>query len=342
MTAPDRKAVVYRGRPPDHCCVDQMLRILPSGEWIVMFMTGGAGEPEPENHIVLSRSADEGLTWSAPEVVLQYDDRACLPSELIVDGERLLAFVYTHDGGFGDWRCWTIESLDGGRTWSEPKRLEPYPRNTFIRNLCVTSWGEWLLPVQTYLPPEGVEERRELLQHGHNGAIITADRGESWERSEVVGPISGWVENNIVELSGEKLIMLIRADGTGHLLRSESADRGRTWSAPEATDIPNPGAKFRLHRLSDGRICLVHNPSPVTRDPSRRRNPLALWVSDDDMRTWGYQRVLTDFPGALAYPDGVVDAEERFIHFAFDYNRHDVIYWGAALPVAEGRVKREE
>ena len=44
------------------------------------------------------------------------------------------------------------------------------------------------------------------------------------------------------------------------------------------------------------------------------------------MRTWGYRRILTDFPGMLAYPDGVVDDREEYLHFAFDYNRHDVIY----------------
>ncbi len=338
MLPSDRKAVVYKGAPPNHCCVDQALRILSGGEWIVVFMTGGSGEPEPANHIVLSRSSDEGETWSEPHVVLQYEDRACLPSEVIVDGERLLAFVHTHDGGFSDWRCWTIESRDAGHTWSEPERLDPYPRNTFIRNRCDASWGEWILPVQTYQPSENTPDRGELLEHGYNGALISADAGETWERSELVGPTRGWVENNIVELSSEKLAMLIRADGTGHLLRSDSTDRGRTWSEPQPTDIPNPGSKFRLHRLSDGRICLVHNPTPLTSHPNSRRNaafnrnPLALWISDDDMRSWGYQRVLTDFPGMLAYPDGVVDPEERYIHFAFDYNRHDVIYWGAAIP----------
>jgi len=30
----------------------------------------------------------------------------------------------------------------------------------------------------------------------------------------------------------------------------------------------------------------------------------------------------------------VVDATERYVHFVFDYNRHDVIYWGAELPSA--------
>ncbi|MHB9033336.1 MAG: hypothetical protein ACYC6L_09840 [Anaerolineae bacterium] len=42
--------------------------------------------------------------------------------------------------------------------------------------------------------------------------------------------------------------------------------------------------------------------------------------------------MLTSFPGMLAYPDGELDAGERYIHLVFDYNRHDCIYWGAELP----------
>ncbi|MFO7947358.1 MAG: sialidase family protein [Armatimonadota bacterium] len=324
----DRSAVVYRGHPPDLVCVDQALRILHDGRWVVIFMTGGAGEPQQDNHIVISVSEDEGASWSSPENLLRYDDRACLLSEVFVDGERLLMFASTHDGRFADWRCWTVESHDGGRSWDAPRPLEPLPRNTFVRNRFCTSWGEWIFPVQTYRPPKNVDGLPEILNHGFNGALITCDGGNTWELSNMVGPTRGWVENNIVELSDGRLVMLIRADGTGHLLRSESKDRGRSWSAPQATDIPNPGAKFRLHRLSDGRICLVHNPD------RSQRHPLALWISSDDMQTWQYRRVLVDFPGRLSYPDGVVDADETYIHFAFDYNRHDVIYIGAKLPDA--------
>ena len=38
------------------------------------------------------------------------------------------------------------------------------------------------------------------------------------------------------------------------------------------------------------------------------------------------------FPGNVQYPDGVISADERFLHFAFDYNRHDLIYWCTELP----------
>ena len=337
----DQKALVYKGCPPDHCCCDSTLRILPNGEFAVFFMTGGPIEPDIHNHVAMCRSNEPGLSWSRPpETVFRLEDRACLLSEAYVDGERIVIQVTTHDGGFGRWENFTIESTDNGENWSEPEPFDPLPRRAFVRTRYVASWGEWYLPYQTYDTVEEWEvapHQDGSFQRPVNGVLISEDGGESWTVSEGVEGAKGWAENNVVELSDGRMVMLMRSDGDGCLLRSDSTDRGRTWSGPERTDIPNPGSKFRLHRLSDGRIVLIHNPNPETSHPNTRRqaacqrNPLALWVSEDDMESWGHRRVLTDFPGMLAYPDGVV-GEEDCVHFAFDYNRHDVIYWGAELP----------
>lgn len=342
-----RSALVYKGFPPDHCCVDQAFRIAPRaedgapGDWIVLFVTGGPNEPNLANHIVISRSRDEGATWSDADVVLRLDDRACLLTEAYVDSGRVVVFVSTHLGKFEDWRVWTIESVDGGRTWSEPEPFEPLPRRTFVRNRYVASSGAWLLPFQTYDTVDDAAApalRDGSKKRGMNGALVSVDAGRTWQRSNLIGPTPGWAENNVTELSDGRFAMLIRADKTGYLLRSDSNDGGLTWTQPAPTDIPNPGSKVRLFRLSDGRILLVHNPNSATSHPNSKRqaqcnrNPLALWISDDDMDTWGFQQILTDFPGMLAYPDGVVDEREEWLHVAFDYNRHDVLYWGVKLP----------
>ncbi|MBS11352.1 MAG: hypothetical protein CME19_07105 [Gemmatimonadetes bacterium] len=92
--------------------------------------------------------------------------------------------------------------------------------------------------------------------------------------------------------------------------------------------MPNPGTKIRLHRLSDGRIILIHNPNSTP----EIRNPLAIWLSDDDTATWAHRRTITDFPGQVSYPDGVVSNDEQFVHFAFDYNRHDLVAVSAETP----------
>jgi len=294
-------------------------------------MTGGDHEPRRENYVAMCRSQDQGATWGKPETVIRYDDRAWLLSEVIVHGGEIRIFAQSHLGHFDDWRVFVLTSRDNGETWDDPTPFSPLPRRAFVRNLYISSWGEWFLPFQSYdvVPdPAASPLRDDSFKDARNGVLISSDEGQTWTRSADVGPTPGWAENNVVELADGRLVMLIRADGTGALLRSESDDRGRTWSHPSCADIPNPGSKFRLHRLSDGRIVLIHNPNPTP----GQRNPLALWVSDDDMRSWRHKRVITDFPGKLQYPDGFVDEDEGYVHFAFDYNRHDLIYVGAKLP----------
>lgn len=336
----DRKALVYKGMVPNCTCCDQALRILPGGGWIVVFMTGGNIEPEAANFVALCRSADQGETWGPLEPVLQFTDRACTMTEVLVLGDEIVVFVNIHAGFFDRWHNATIRSRDGGRTWGEPEPFAPLPRRGFVRNIYTASWGQWIAPYQ-YYEPTGDADASPLKDGSFDqpwiGTLVSGDQGTTWRDSNRVRG-RYWAENNVVELGDGRLVMLVRADGTGCLWRSESSDRGGTWSQPVETEIPNPGSKFRLFRLRDGRIVLMHNPNSQTSHPNSKfyascnRNPLALWISDDDMRTWGYQRILTDFPGHLAYPDGVLDAEEQYVHFAFDYNRHDVIYWGAKLP----------
>jgi predicted neuraminidase len=336
----DRQALVYKGMPPNITCCDQALRIMPDGEWIVFFMTGGCTEPELANFVALCRSTDQGETWGPLEVVLQRDDRGCTMTEVVVDDGQITIFVNIHRGWFDGWTNYTITSTDAGHTWTAPELFTPLPHRGFIRNRFVMPTGEWLFPYQ-YYPPTGDPEASPLDDGSFTqmqvGVLTTADQGRTWtDSSRVAGQC--WAENNLVRLSDGRLVMLARADGTGCLWRSESTDGGRTWSELVRTDIPNPGSKFRLWQLRDGRVVMVHNPNPQTSHPNSKhyascnRNPLALWVSDDDLQTWGYRRVLVDFPGHLAYPDGVVDEAEAYVHFVFDYNRHDVIYYGAKLP----------
>ena len=327
----DHRAHVYKGSPPNHCVCDQALRQLPNGDWGIIFMTGGKHEPELANHIAMCRSRDRGATWSPPETVLRFDDRACLLSEVIVYGEEIRIMGESHLGRFEDWQVFVLTSRDSGETWEKPVPFTPLPRRTFIRNLYISTWGEWFLPFQSYdtmADPTASPLVDGSFKRAVNGVLVSNDEGRTWEKSAETGPTPGWAENNLVELGDGRLVMLIRADQTGALKQSESTDRGRTWSSPVPTAIPNPGTKFRLHRLSTGRIVLIHNPNPKP----GVRNPLALWTSDDDMETWSHRRTLIDFPGQLQYPDGFVDADEVYVHFAFDYNRHDLIYVGAKLP----------
>lgn len=340
----DFKSLVYKGSPPNHCCCDSTWRRLPNGEQAVFFLTGSEHEPRPGNFVALCRSQDEGISWGPARKILENPPGAATLSEVVVSEGVITLYVQIHAGYFDHWETAIIRSFDNGQTWSAPESFAPLPRRSMIRSLYPTRAGTWILPYQSYEPTGDWEA--SVLTDGSmdrvwNGALLAPAPNGPWEKGQPLQGAKGWAEVNVVELRDGRLVMLARSDGqpngTGALLRTESTDGGRTWSPYVRSDIPNPGSKFRLFRLRDDRIVLLHNPTATTVHPNGKgcqRNPLGIWISDDDMRTWGYQRILIDFPGWLAYPDGEVDAGERFLHFAFDYNRHDVIYCRVEIPPA--------
>ncbi len=335
----DVTRLVLDGQSPNRLACDTTLRPMPDGSWVLVMLGGGDREPLPANGIWISRSTDSGRTWSPMTPVdlgvkRQDPNRALVPSELMVRGGRCTLFVATHDGKFGNWRSWYTHSDDSCRSFGP---LIPAPgelhHSTFLRNHIVTRDGRLMIPYQHYLGASGPRNPR-------NGVIISADGGRTWTvhgaiRITTADDYSGWAENNIVELADGRIVMLIRADRLGGVLyRAESRDGGRTW--PELatkTDIPNPGSKATLYSLGGDAVALLHNPN------ARHRSPLALWVSFDGMQTWPYRRVLVaqscDGPkGCLNYPDGFVSADRRYLHFAFDDNRHRAVYVEARLPPA--------
>ncbi|MCA8998312.1 MAG: exo-alpha-sialidase, partial [Planctomycetaceae bacterium] len=291
----------------------------------------------------------EGATWTDMQpidfgVKAKDPHAALVPSELMVHGDRCTLFVATHDGTFGNWKEWTTHSHDSCRTWSP---LQPAPGRlhdrTFIRNHIVTQDGRILLPFQHY---QRVAETRSISSgrrfsaptDPRNGVLISEDGGQTWTEQGDIRISSndnyhGWAENNIVELSDGRIAMIIRGDRLGGVLYyAESPDGGRTWPKfARKTAIPNPGSKATLYSLGGDNVALLHNPNPS------HRSPLALWVSFDGMTSWPYQRVLVpksvDGPqGRLNYPDGFVSEDKKFLHFAYDDNRHRGVIYSARLP----------
>lgn len=345
----DRKTIIFAGDGDDRLACDTTLRKMPDGTWAMIMLCFGHTEPLPANRIGISRSDDEGNTWSPVtpvELGVKEKDgnRALVPSELMVRGNRCTMVVSTHNGGFGDWKTFFTHSDDSCRTWSE---LIPAPgrtaERTFIRNHIVTKDGRLMMPYQHYLRTDAKARAISKGRMFHtprdprNGVIISKDGGKTWTvhgeiRLSENDNYHGWAENNIVELSDGKIAMIIRADGLGGVLYyAESNDGGITWPKfARKTDIPNPGSKATLYGLGGDTVALLHNPNP------KHRSPLSLWVSYDGLKTWPYRRVLVpksiDKGGRLNYPDGFVSTDGRRLNFAFDDNRHQAVFYGARLP----------
>ncbi|MDP1796020.1 MAG: sialidase family protein [Planctomycetaceae bacterium] len=353
----DFQSIPYDGVTPNKLVCDTTLREMPDGSWGLFLLAGDDFEPSPKNYTGITRSRDQGKTWSPLQPMETGLPRTGLSAgqgvtEVLVRDGRCTAFLSTHSQTWGrDWRSWTLHSDDGGATWTKP---EPVPGRlanfTFIRNHVVTRDGRILIPFQHYVgpsegtPPPAPEDKpwhgalRHYVSNPRNGVLMSNDSGKSWTEHGNIrltpnDRYHGWAENNIVELSRDRIAMIIRADGLGGMLfTATSSDGGRSWpDYASVTSIPNPGSKATLYRLGSDVVAMLHNPN------SKHRSPLALWISFDGMKTWPYQRVLVaesvDGPkGHLNYPDGFVSPDRQWLHFAFDDNRHRAVHYSAKLP----------
>lgn len=344
----DFHSIAHDGVSPNRMVCDTTLRELPDGSWILFMLAGGDTEPSPLNYTGVTRSTDRGRTWTPLErfdVGFPREGKTIGqgPTELMVLGPRATLFFSTHSRHWAyDWRSWFLHSDDSFKTWSKPREIPGRLKNrTFIRNHIVTRDGRVIVPFQHYIGPDAEQDRDPLdraFTNPRNGVLTSADNGRTWSehgniRLTADDRYFGWAENNLVELSDGRIVMIIRADRLGGVLyRAESGDGGKTW--PEfavKTDIPNPGSKATLYSLGGDTVALLHNPNPA------HRSPMALWISFDGLKTWPYRRVLQkescDGPkGRMNYPDGFVSRDGQWLHFAFDDNRHRAVHYSAKLP----------
>jgi hypothetical protein len=326
---------------------------MPDGRLLCVSQCGDVTEPAPGNRVHAFVSQDNGDTWRHAGSVYPETGEAVYATEVTVLDGVVSAFLQVHNGRFLNMRCVVMQSRDAGETWIDAGEPPFFPAFCFVRGMLPLANGEIMLPCQFF--PVSEEENARLVISNHNVAdfrrqraiwdarvgfmgndvIVSADRGVTYQR--FAGPripIKGatgrnwaWTEPTLAQLADGTLAMLLRVDGSGCLWRSDSRDNGRTWSEAAPTDIPNPGNKPKLIPMPDGRIVLIHTPNPKA--GFENRYPLAVWISDDNLRSFADRRVVTDFPGRYCYPDGF--CENGRLLFTIEINRHEILFFDCQL-----------
>ena len=313
--------------------------------------SGGTGEG-PLNYVVLVHSDDGGVTWSAPELVVDPTDpvRAYDPC-LWTDPQGRLWLFWAQSAGQWDGRggVWAIVSDDADAakpTWSKPRRISD---GVMMNKPTALSNGDWLLPVSGWrFKAPSIEKGLEAMGHDapkeaarawarspgdHGGSMVFAssDKGKSFSyRGQALVEHPQHDEHMVVERKDGSLWMLIRtAYGIGE---SVSRDGGVTWSAGGPTDIPHPVTRFFVRRLRSGRLLLVRH-VPDAENKKLRTN-LTAFLSDDDGHAWK-GGLLLDGRDHVSYPDAV-EGEDGVLSIIYDRERRD------AKEILLARIKEED
>lgn len=174
-----------------------------------------------------------------------------------------------------------MRSLDDGRTWEEPRKLQEGWCG-YIHNMIQTASGRLVLVSQVAVPNPG---RHVSMTY------VSDDEGVTWKRSNLIdlggrGDHAGGIEPTIIQLKDGRIWMLIRTY-TGRFWQAYSKDEGLTWEDIGPSDIEASGSPGILTRLKSGRILLVWNRFAEGRPKNiGRREEISIAFSEDEGKTW--------------------------------------------------------
>ncbi len=288
-------------QPTAHCAT---LTQLPNGALLAAWF-GGAYETAPDVVILAASRHPLDKKWSQPRIIAKVTGHALGQPVFLLrpDGELWLFFNVIMAQDWTSAQPYWQRSLDHGETWQAPESLLDYPGLMF-RSRPVILPGRIILPVYD-------EKSWQSLM------LISDDQGQTWRLTAPLSTPNGNIHPCVVCLPNGHLLAYLRPGGAGGVIwRSESFDRGETWSQPTATNLPNPNSGLDLLRLQSGSLVLAFNNS------NRQRTPLCVaWAKEDEL--WRRPQTLEDAPGEFSYPT-LLQTNDEHIHLVYTYRREHI------------------
>ncbi len=275
----------------------------------------GSAEAARDSRILCRRSFNGGKTWEPTEIAVGQGERAKEAwfankavgnTVLFQDWPKSLWLIYgsVTFGGWSDAHVDYKTSRDNGRTWSESHRL-------------TSGYGD--------LPRSKPVELREgvFLPLSHSAwrqyaALLIVYRGKMMRTDYFAMPGTEFSHPALVA-DGENVLAFLRARGKGKLQIASFNVQKRAWGKPSPTNVANPDSPVDALRLVDSRILLAAN------DDVKARNPLSIFLSEDDGRTFRKLRDIENERGEeFSYP-AFIGARDGTFYLSYTWHKRAAI-----------------
>jgi len=295
---------------------------LPNGDLACVWF-GGTQEGIPDISVYFSRLPAGSNDWQPAEKLSDDPTRS----------EQNPILFPAPDGRL--WLMWTAQlsgnqdtaivrrriSTDNGHSWGPVETLFDVvgTSGVFVRHPpAVLDNGDLVLPI---FYCHGRPGEKWVGSYDTSAVRISSDGGTTWTEYAVPGS-TGCVHMNVQQLDDGSLLALFRSRWADSIYSSHSTDRGRSWSEPVATELPNNNSSIQFTKLANGHLALVFNnmsaagatdrraslyddiedaggpaePMPVDGEKTAfwgaPRAPMTLAISEDNGHSWPYRRNL--------------------------------------------------
>lgn len=214
------------------------------------------------------------------------------------------------------WWGMLTTSEDGGKSWSESRRL---PEGILgpVKNRPLQLENGDILCASSEETPEKPSKWSVHFE-------LTSDLGRSWTR---IGPVNDGVAIQAIQPSllrlGEGRLLAIGRSRQNQVFEILSEDHGKTWGEMKLGSLPNNNSGTDAVTLKDGRHVIVYN--HIGGEPGKwggKRSPLNLAFSEDG-KVWKAGLVLESDPGEYSYPS-VMQSKDGLLHVTYTWKRQKV------------------
>ena len=259
--------------------------------------------------------------WTAPKkvadgIINDSTRYACYNPVLYYAQNGELLLFYKIGPNVGGWTGWMMRSKDNGTTWNNREAL-PGGILGPIKNKPVMVGNTLLCPSST--------EKNGWKAH----IEYTTDYGRTWSKSAAIndGKIISAIQPSILQYKDGRLQILCRSMNRT-VNESWSSDSGKTWTAMEASPLPNNNSGTDAVTLMDGRQLIVYNhvkPADSLPRGKGARTPLNVALSKNGKK-WYAALILEDSPiSQYSYPS-VIQSKDGMVHIVYTWRREKIKY----------------
>lgn len=341
------------------------IAVAPDGTWLIVFNNTVRGEHilhpphDPRYRNMLTRSFDEGHSWTTPEVVPGYEWSGveCASLTPLSSGEIMLnqwQFAWVPLGqALSSWNrekfdlpeTFVSEMILSGELETGPKiadrarNFAPWARGKgrTVVHFSEDSGASWRETREIETAPysggyglRGAVEMRngrlimplnDIPDYQRIFVVLSDDLGRTWGKPIFAAwsPDHLFTEPALVELDGGTLLLAFRDDRTGHLYSAFSEDGGGSWS--EAIQTPIRGYPPHLLKLPGGDVLCTYG----HRQPDYS---IRAACSHDGGRRWNADETICIRSGLpnkdLGYPCTIASDSSEFFTIYYCQDVHGI------------------